>query len=415
MFSTVPSRQRHAEDDRRRRRDQVEVVVALEPLLHDLHVQQAQEAAAEAEPERDRRLRLEVQRRVVELELLERVAQVRHLDAFVRIQAAVHHRHDRLVAGQRDGGRIVRQRDRVADVHVAQRLDVRDHVADVADRQRLGLAHLRLEHADLGAFVHALVRHRHEPRARLELAVDDADVRDDAAVRVELRVEHQRAQLVVRAARRRNAVHDRLEDLLDPDPFLRRRRDRVGAFDHQQLFDLALHPLDVGRRQIDLVDDRDDRQVLRQREVVVRERLRLDALRGVDHQQRALARRQRARHFGGEVDVARRVDEVQLVRLPVVRRVRQRHRVHLDRDAALALEVHRVEQLLFHLAPLHRLGDLEQPVGQRRLAVVDVRDDAEVPHVGGAARRDGRFALNQALSTTEQLECCGMTIALSTI
>ena len=41
---------------------------------------------------------------VVELQLLERVAQFGDLDAFVRIEAAVHHRHDRLVAGQRRSG-----------------------------------------------------------------------------------------------------------------------------------------------------------------------------------------------------------------------------------------------------------------------------------------------------------------------
>ena len=44
--------------DRRRRGDEVEVELALEPLLDDLHVEQAEEAAAEAEPERDRALRL---------------------------------------------------------------------------------------------------------------------------------------------------------------------------------------------------------------------------------------------------------------------------------------------------------------------------------------------------------------------
>ena len=52
--------------------------------------------------------------------------------------------------------------------------------------------------------------------------------------------------------------------------------------------------------------------------------------------------------------------------------------MRLDRDAALALEVHRVEDLRFHLARLERAGDLEKAVCQRRLAVVDVRDDREV-------------------------------------
>ena len=42
----------------------------------------------------------------------------------------------------------------------------------------------------------------------------------------------------------------------------------------------------------------------------------------------------------------------------------------------------RVEELLLHLALLQRAGGLDQPVGQRGFAVVDVRDDAEVANAG---------------------------------
>ena len=49
-----------------------------------------------------------------------------------------------------------------------------------------------------------------------------------------------------------------------------------------------------------------------------------------------------------------------------------------DGDAALALQVHRVEDLLHHFALRERAGDFEQAVGQRRLAVVDVRNDREI-------------------------------------
>src|ERR1700760_2903974 len=54
------------------------------------------------------------------------------------------------------------------------------------------------------------------------------------------------------------------------------------------------------------------------------------------------------------------------------------HGVELDRDAALALEVQGVQDLLFHLALLQCSGRLDQPVGQGGLPVVDVGDDAEV-------------------------------------
>src|SRR5439155_14337861 len=97
------------------------------------------------------------------------------------------------------------------------------------------------------------------------------------------------------------------------------------------------------------------------------------------------ARLQRPRHLVGEVDVAGSVDEVQLVALP-----RDADGLRLDRDPALALEVHRVEQLLPHLARRHRLGDLHDAVGQRRLPMVDVGDDREVADlalVHGIAQR----------------------------
>ncbi len=72
---------------------------------------------------------------------------------------------------------------------------------------------------------------------------------------------------------------------------------------------------------------------------------------------------------------------VQLILAAVARLVAQRRRLRLDGDAALALEVHGVEHLGLHLAGLQPARALDQPVGERALAVVDVRDDREVADV----------------------------------
>jgi len=50
----------------------------------------------------------------------------------------------------------------------------------------------------------------------------------------------------------------------------------------------------------------------------------------------------------------------------------------LDRDPLLAFEIHRVEDLARHEPRVDRVGQLEQAISQRRLAVVDVGDDREV-------------------------------------
>jgi hypothetical protein len=136
--------------------------------------------------------------------------------------------------------------------------------------------------------------------------------------------------------------------------------------------------LGIGRGKVDLVEDGDERQAFAQCQVDVGERLRLDALGGVDHEDRALAGLEAVAHLVAEVDVTGRVDEVEAVGQAVARDVLEAHGPRLDGDALLALEIHRIEDLASHLPALDRVGQLEQPVGERGLAVVDVRDDREV-------------------------------------
>ena len=153
------------------------------------------------------------------------------------------------------------------------------------------------------------------------------------------------------------------------------------------------------RRQVDLVEHRDDVQVGAEREVEVGQGLRLDPLCGVDQQHGGLARLERPGHLVGEVDVPRGVDHVEHVgaglgRCVVVRldRPRHPHGLALDGDAALALDVHPVEVLRPRGPLVDDPGQLQHPVGQRRLAVVDVGDDAEVADdrgVGVARRGRG--------------------------
>ena len=171
---------------------------------------------------------------------------------------------------------------------------------------------------------------------------------------------------------------DRLEDLASARAFLGAGQDRGRGVEADDVLDLALALVRLRARQVDLVDDRDDVEVVVHGQIGVGERLRLDALRGIDEQQRAFAGGERPRDLVAEIDVAGRVDQIQDVLLAVCRGVVQADGVRLDGDAALALEVHGVEDLRLHLARLKRAGELEEAICQRRLAMVDVRDDREI-------------------------------------
>ena len=225
--------------------------------------------------------------------------------------------------------------------------------------------------------------HHPDALALGELPVDDPDVGDDTAVGVVDRVEDHRAGgRVGDADRGRHLAHDPVEQRVHADAGLRRDPQHVGGVAADEVRQLLGELLRLGGGQVDLVEHRDDGEVVLHRQVEVGERLGLDALGGVDQQDRALAGGQRAGHLVGEVDVPRGVDHVQDVGAarPVAagRRPRQPDRLRLDRDAPLTLDVHPVEVLGAHLPLVDHAGELEHAVGERRLAVVDVGDDAEV-------------------------------------
>ena len=222
------------------------------------------------------------------------------------------------------------------------------------------------------------------------MSVDHAHVGHHAAVAVVDGVEDHGPRRGIRSADRgRDALDDAVEQLLDADARLARDLHHVVGRAADEVGELLRVLLGLGRRQVDLVEHRDDLEVVLEGEVEVREGLRLDALRRVDEQDRALARGERAGDLVAEVDVARGVDHVQRVRR-VADLPGHAHRLALDGDAALALDVHAVEVLRPHVAVADDARDAEHAVGEGRLAVVDVRDDAEVADqrgVGGSGHR----------------------------
>ena len=369
----------HAELDVGRGRDQLKVELPLQPLLHDVHVQQAEEPATEPEPQRGGHLWFVVQGGVGQLQPVEGFAELGVVAAFGREQARPHHGLRLAVSGELFGGAaLAGERDRVAHlrlVHVLQPGDEVAHLprAELVDGRGLG----RVDAGLLGFGLHAGREHL-DASVRGELALLDPDVGDDAAVGIEHRVEDQRLQRLRRIAhRRRHPVDHGRQQRVDTGTGLRADVQDVVGIAVEQRGEFLRALLGLGRGQIDLVERRHDDQSRVACQVVVRQRLGLQALGGIDQQHSALTGCEGTGDLVREVDMPGGVDQVELVAL-----VRQTDRLGLDRDAALSLQVHLVQVLGPHVATLDRVGDLQQAVGQRRFPVVDVRHDAEVADVG---------------------------------
>ena len=151
----------------------------------------------------------------------------------------------------------------------------------------------------------------------------------------------------------------------------------VGVEIEEELVHLVHDLLDPRVRPVDLVDDEDHRQPRLERLAQHEPRLRQRPFARVDEQQHAVDHRQCALDLAAEVGVARRVDDVDLdPAAPDGRVLRQ------DRDPLLALEIHRVHHAVGDvLIRAKRTGLPQHRVDERRLAVIDVGDDRNVPDV----------------------------------
>jgi len=150
--------------------------------------------------------------------------------------------------------------------------------------------------------------------------------------------------------------------------------------------------------KIDLIDHRNDLQIVIHSRIGVGDRLSLDALECIDQEQSSFAASQRSGDFVLKIDVARGVDQVQFVGLPFVQ-VPKRHGLGFDRDPPLAFEFHRIEELLFHFPGFDRSGAFQESVSQGTFSVINVRDNAEVSNSlnGDLPRRFLFFSVHRAL------------------
>ena len=170
---------------------------------------------------------------------------------------------------------------------------------------------------------------------------------------------------------------------------LRRPPDR-GGVQLQARGDLVQQGHRVLGLAVQLVDEGDDRDVAQAADLEQLQRLRLDALGGVQHHDGAVGGGQGAVGVFREVLVPGRVEEVEHLCPPVFCRVLERHHRGGDGDAALLLDLHPVRLGAPVLAArAHGTGRADgsprqqDMLGQGGLARIGVRDDGEGPAAQG--------------------------------
>ncbi len=348
----------------------------------------------------------------------ERQRAVRILDDLER------HRHRRL-------RRVGRQRNLPLLVLVAHRLRLalqrRGQVVHYRVQQRLyslvaiGGAH---EHGCELQAEHGLLRHAAYERLRNRLlgqqqfqelvAVHRQRLEHVLAVLLRLVLQFGRdlvgANLLAVGALVVNRLHrHQVDDPLEVR-FLADRKLHEHRVAGQFLAQLPHHPVRIGPRAVHLVDECQPRHVVPLHLAVDGQRLRLHPPHGAEHEHRSVEHPEAPLHFHGEVDVPRRVDEVDRGVAPADRGGRAG-----DRDPALALQVHVVHGRPVAADLLHAVdpaGIEQDPLAQRRLAGVDMGRNTNVSQSCQVHRRQLSFPFGR-WSVTRSARYATSTVLLA--
>ena len=135
--------------------------------------------------------------------------------------------------------------------------------------------------------------------------------------------------------------------------------------------------LEISTHLVDLVDEANSRDAVLIGLPPNFFRLRLHAVHGVKHRDRAIQHAQRALHLGREIDVAGRINNVDANVAPGAGGRRGR-----NRDAALLLLLHPVHggSAFMDLSDAVRAARIKQDALRRSgLTGIDVRHDADIP------------------------------------
>src|SRR5579875_1264787 len=164
--------------------DQAQAELPLQSLLDDLHVEEAEESAAEPESQGGRRLRLEGQGSVVQPQLLQRLLQVLVTIGVGREEPREYHRLGGAVARQRSLRALLGIGDGVTYAGIADVLDGSGEVTDLAHGQLLDRAWSGLEAANLVDLVDPTGSHQTDASAGSNAAIHHPHVGDHAPIGV---------------------------------------------------------------------------------------------------------------------------------------------------------------------------------------------------------------------------------------
>ena len=118
----------------------------------------------------------------------------------------------------------------------------------------------------------------------------------------------------------------------------------------------------VSTRKVNFIYNRDNFQIVVQRQVNVSQSLCFNTLGRVNYQERTFARSQSTGNFVGKVYVTRGIDKVKHILFAIASFINATNSLRFNSNTTFAFQIHGVKDLFFHLTFRESAGVFNQSV-----------------------------------------------------
>ncbi len=174
-------------------------------------------------------------------------------------------------------------------------------------------------------------------------------------------------------------MYHSLQNLLDTNAVLRRDQRGILGFYADHILNLVLHPLRLCAGQIYLIDYRKYIQVMIQGQINIGQRLRLDSLGSIHHQDGPVTGSQTAAHFIVKIHMAGRINQVKDIFVAIFGLIDDAYRLGFNGNTPFPFQIHIIKHLGLHLPAGQKSCLLYNPVRQGGLAMVYMGNNTKIP------------------------------------
>ena len=284
------------------------------------------------------------------MKFFQSITQVIVVRVFYRIKTAEYHRSSFAITGECFRSRIIRISNGVTNASVFYIFNGSSKETYLANFQRIYVNKTGFKITNFSYIKLCTSRHHANLHTFFNAAVDNTHIKHYTFVCVKLGVKHQCFKRFFRVTvGSRYFRYDCFQHIFNTNTSFRTAKYSVRSINTNYIFYFFFNMVRVSTGKVNFIYNRNNFQIVVQRQVNVSQSLCFNTLGRVNYQERTFARSQSTGNFVGKVYVTGGIDKVEHILFAIASFINAANSLRFNSNTTFTFQIHGVKDLFFHL------------------------------------------------------------------